>query len=213
MKTVILTGFMPFGQYQSNLSEQVALFLDGKIIGDYRIASIIFAADIPPYNRGEEIFMRAQRIKASGIISLGIGSEKKGFCVELVARNFISNQVYCPELSGKPINDNRPIGEKLPLDLSPWNIPAFYGTCQDAGLVTEISDDCGGFCCNHLAYQVRLAQTLASFADYVPFIYMHIPCAVEDVSNPVEFAKQGKTTMDLETVTKGLTILLSNASL
>jgi len=183
MKTVILTGFGRFGKYKSNLSERVALFLDGQIIGGYLIKSVIFGADIPPYNRGGEIFLTAQRMKASGIISLGTSSKKKGFSIEVMARNLISSQEYCPELSGLPIDDNNPICAKVPLDLIEWYIPVFRGTCQDAGINTEISDDFGGFCCNHLAYQVRLAQIFASPEDYIPFIFMHIPCAKEDVPN------------------------------
>lgn len=213
MRTVMLTGFGAFGDYHCNLSDTVAGILNGKIVGGFQIKSAIFSAQIAKYNRGRALFKNAQDLKVAGIVSLGIASDKRGFSIETATRNIISSGKYCPALSGQRINCHRPTNEKLLLDLSCWNIPAFRGTCQDAGIITEMSDDCGGFCCNHLAYQIALAQSLVVTDQQIPFIFMHIPCAKEDIPNSIEFANQGKVTMDLQTVINGLTILLSNASL
>jgi pyrrolidone-carboxylate peptidase len=214
MKRIILSGFGAFGNYKSNLSQTVAEKLDGKVIGDYKIKSLIFSAKISKNDRGEILFEMARMFRAVSIISLGVASEKKGFCIETKVRNLFGNEKYCPgELLNKPINPARETGEELKLDLRPWNINNFRDCCREAGLATDISKDCGGFCCNQLTYQARLSQLTMLPERNISFIFLHIPCAEEDVPDAKEFSGQGKITMDAKTVTNGLSILIEGAKL
>ena len=213
MKTIILSGFGIFGNYLNNLSKTVAKRLDGRTIGNFKFLTMVFTAQISNYNRGEILFELARSNSALGIISLGVASEKKGLCVETRARNLFLNEKYCPELSGKPVDQKKKVAEQLELDLFPWNVPSFCENCSSAGIAVEVSRDCGGFCCNQLAYQSRVYQLEMCPRTTVPYIFMHIPCAREDVPDIVDFTMQGKIVMSSEQIIAGLSILLDGSQL
>ena len=213
IKTILISGFGVFGNYRSNLSETVAKTLDHHSLGNFRFVSVLFVAEASKRNLGEMIFNQARVYGASAVISLGIASEKKGICVETKARNLFLNEKYCPELMGKPINPNRNIAEELELDLAPWNINQFCDRCSSAVLSVEVSRTCSGFCCNQLAYQARAYQLEAFSNQTIPFIFLHIPCAREDVPDIMEFTSQGKIVMTEDEVVAGLSILLDGSNL
>ena len=214
MKRILISGFGIFGDYRSNLSQTVAENLDGKVICGYEVRSLIFPARISEQNRGEIIFRVADLSRASGIISLGMASDKRGLCLETKTRNLFRNEKYCPrELFGKPIDPTRAIGEELKMGLHPWNVGVFFQKCRIANLVTEISDDCGGFCCNQLAYQARVLQLDTSAGGETPFIYFHIPCAQEDIPDLELFNEQGKVMSNQKLITDAIEILLTEAIL
>ena len=174
----------------------------------------VFKACIPGEDRGLYLLREACSSGASAIVCLGMGSLKKGLCVETHAANLIDNEQYCPpELNKKPIDPNRPYGEKLRVDLSPWNIDRLRATCVSAEIPTEVSADAGGFCCNHLMYQICRAQSAAPAYQKVPWIFIHVPCCPEAALPTTDYLYGRKTVMSVTSIISGLEILLREASL
>lgn len=214
MNTVVLSGFNSFGDYKANSSEQVVKRVDRRNLGGFRVYSMVFSASIPESeDRGSTLLYLARSIGASGVISLGMASEKTGFCVETVAANKVSNGKYCsPEQNGKAINPKRPYGEEAPLSLGPWNLSGFRANATRRGIsVMPDSRDAGGFCCNHLAYQAAAAQSSSREWRDTPFIFMHIPCSPEAVPDFEAFRSARKVTMSVDDIIAGLDVLLSKS--
>lgn len=212
MKTIIISAFMPFGDYLANSSELAVRQLINNTSEDFKIVSIIFPATIPVENRGEKLVGLAHCYNAAGIISLGMASEKKGLCVEHFATNVVSNAKYCPaELQDTPVDKTQNYRSTIAMDLTPWNLEAFFKACSNEQIFTEYSDNAGGFCCNHLAYQARSA--ILREEQSIPYIFLHIPCCPETVPNQKEFEGSGKETMTVEMISHGLNLLLQNSTL
>ncbi len=214
-RTIILSGFKTYGSHKANSSELTVRRLADSQLNTFNIIGKVFEATIPDYDRGEELYLLARRTRALGIISLGMGSERKGFRVEREARNIISHPEYVPAaLNGKPIDDSFPLNKTLEVDLKKWNAFVFAQKCGINRIPVEHdSRDAGGFCCNHLMWQLRLAHDRFRHNVDIPFIYMHIPCTPECVSDPEAFKQQGKVTMSLTQIEQGLGFLLTNSKL
>ncbi|MES2315100.1 MAG: hypothetical protein V4524_04170 [Patescibacteria group bacterium] len=216
MKNILISAFSAYGNYPANSSELAIRNLNGKVLSGFSVFTEIFSASIPEDDRGSLLFERALSINARGIISLGMGSEKIGLTVETCVINHINNAKYCPShQNGRPIDSRQPYGEKIHLDLNRWNLLAFRKNCaKTAPLITTMSADAGGFCCNHLMYQLHRAHTTKPEFRWTPWIYIHIPCSPESITTTVEeFERSGKMTMSTTNVIKGLELLLLSATL
>ena len=211
MKKIILSGFVPFGAYPVNSSQQVVWRLAQRGIDGIKIVPAIFDATIPEENRGEVLAVRARALGVSGIISLGMASEKKGLCIERWATNAVDNEKYCPPLlQGTRIDPRQPYGWRIALDLAPWNVMEFEKACTAEGIPVELSDDAGGFCCNHLAYQTRTA--LIEREETTPYLFIHLPCSPATIPNEKEFAAAGKVSMSVDKMVLGIELLLQKVA-
>ncbi len=213
MKKIVLSAFGPFGEYPLNSTELVAKRLDGLFLSGFKICSVLFEAQIPIENRGEKLIALAKALNAQAIISLGMASEKQGLCIEKLANNKISNLKYCPELEGVKVNEEFDYDESLELSLEQWDIPSFLRQCHDQDIPAFLSQEIGGFCCNHLAYQLQRANLKEGKDDQIPFVFMHTPCSPEAVRDIPMFTDLGKRTMSVQEISDGLEILLRNSSL
>ncbi|MFA6503154.1 MAG: hypothetical protein WCT45_02775 [Candidatus Paceibacterota bacterium] len=212
MKKILLSGFVPFGAYPVNSSQQVVWQLAQRRIHGVKIVPTIFDATIPGKNRGEVLVERAQALGASSIISLGMASEKKGLCIERWATNAVDNKKYCPPLlQGTQIDPRQPYGLRIALDLAPWNIRGFEQACTAESIVVEYSDDAGGFCCNHLAYQTGTA--LIEREETISYLFIHLPCSPAAIPNEKEFVAAGKVSMSVEKMVRGIELLLQEVAL
>lgn len=219
MKRIILTAFDRFGNYSANTTELVAKRLDTAVLSGFLIDSVIFPCEIPKENRGEMLMKRARETRSSGIICLGMSSEKKGLCIETRTRNAIMSEKYCPpEINGKPIDPERPYNHPFLLDLAPWELKKFCSECFEKDIpVSNFSIEPGGWCCNHLMYELRMVQIRdlkEKTLEKVPFIFFHTPCSPEAIKGHEEmFKNSGKATMTLTQIEEGLEVLLANATL
>ena len=179
------------------------------MIAGFKVHSIVFECSIPSDDRGRILFDLAETKNASGIIALGMASDKRGLCVESVTRNIINNPKYCPDLEGKPVDSGFAYGEELALDLTPWNIDLFVEECCRKNVpVEKLSQDAGGFCCNHLMFQVEAFQRTRGLHQRIPFVYVHIPCSAQAIVDSRAHSRSGKVLLPTYKVVKGLKILL-----
>ncbi|MDO8620380.1 MAG: hypothetical protein Q7R64_03475 [bacterium] len=216
MKTLIVSGFTEYGSHLVNLSERIVRTLHGKTFAGYRMVSSIFTCEIPKpeNNRGNAILHEATRQGASGIVSLGMTSLSPGFWFETRARNLLHQPKYYPNEQNVLVDANRPPDEVLHPDLTPWRFDEVKDEIEGRRLgMMEASQDIGGFCCEHLVYEVLAAQLSLKERDRLPFTFLHLPCCPEAPRNPVEFRRSGKILLSEEGAIQGLEILLQKASL
>ncbi len=214
MKGILLSAFGQFGSYRANSTELVANRLRGQEIVGFKAHSIVFECIVPENgcDRGQALLDQALGTESSAVICLGMDSEKKGLCLETAARNKIESKYCLAHMNGKPIATDLPYDEKITVDTTQWNVDKCIAECRRQNVpVMNVSAEQGGFCCNHLLFQLGMLQRLGSFR--IPFIFVHFPCSPEAVENHELHRGSGKVLMSIEEMTKGLGILLSNASL
>lgn len=217
MKNILITGFSPFGDYSENISEVAAMNL--KTISDYDVYGLVFSTKIfseEAPNSGELIVKRAQEIKASAIISLGVSSDVTGFRIESIANNWVENNKYCLEEENKRlINQRFFFMEEVYPSLSRWhfgklwNLDNLRKQINEAGLKCEsqISTNAGNYCCNALMFRTLVA--LVENKCDIPYLFLHVPCSFEAVKNISNFDKN-KDIISLETLKRSLEIILQN---
>ncbi len=214
MKTVVLSGFRRFGDYLANSTAIVARQLDQKVLGGVRVESIVFSAAIPRINRGKQLVGFARRVDASAIISLGMASDKSGLCVEHVAQNRIDGKYVPTSMKGARIDVAQPYGHELELDLAPWRFEKLAQSCMTAGVpIMRRSRNAGGFCCNHLMWQLHQAQLGVPAKKRISAIFLHVPCSLASVADLDAFTQAGKVTMEPSEIIKGLALLIKHASI
>ena len=215
-KNIILSAFKKYGRYHRNSGELVAGELDQTSLSGFVVRQEIFPCTIPLLgeNRGLHLFERARTFNASAIVCLGMASGKKGMCIETTAVNAIDNEKYCPELSGQPVDSRFAHKRVLNLDLRQWHLDdLLIGREKTESPLIKVSTNPGGFCCNHLIWQLRAAQLEDIECASIPFIFIHIPCSPECVGGNMEFRRQKKATLKVPQIIQGLETILKIATL
>ena len=209
---ILITSFGKFGRYPANSSEIVARTLtQRRRLGSCWVVCETFPADIPSYDRGRAVLDLAIQEEADAIVMLGMASDRHGLSIEPRAVNRVFHPIYCqPEINGTPVDKNLELGHELQDDIEWWNPDRFVNDANAAGIRTLWSVDAGGFCCNHLLFQV-LAAKCADPERYrrIPSIFIHLPCTPETLpETKEEFRGRGKITMEADNLLQGLEILV-----
>jgi pyrrolidone-carboxylate peptidase len=214
MNTVLLTGFGTFGDYKANSTELVARKSEGSMLADWRVHTHIFETVVPKHDRALELYTLARRLGATRIVSLGMASQKRSFCLETLARNWVDCSKYCStQENGKPIDESQSYGVSLSIDYRFWDLQAFQYKCLVLRLPSfEYSSNPGGFCCNHLLWQLR-AREIVEKENSIPFLFLHVPCTPECVADEVEFKQAGKICWTVTEIVSGLAAAMGSARL
>ncbi|MCG3225437.1 MAG: pyroglutamyl-peptidase I [Candidatus Heimdallarchaeota archaeon] len=194
-KTVILTGFEPFGNSEVNPSILACQAFDGENMGGYSIQ----AFEIPlVFNEIKEKIVPLLEKKPNAIICTG-QSPRAMLSLERVAINIadVSRTAYNCETkpTDEILEDNGPAGyfttlpiRKLKKSLEKNNIPC------------EISNSAGAFGCNQIFY--HLMHYIAEKKVSIPAGFIHVP------SLPEQVIGKNIPSMSLDTIKSGLRIIL-----
>lgn len=148
MRTVLVTGFEPFGGEKTNPSADIARSLHGRVIEGHRVHGAVL-----PCVFGDAIEALKKQLAAHKpvlVICVGQAGGRTGVTVERVAINVDDARI--PDNAGvSPIDDaivaRGPVGywSSLP-------IKAIVKALRDAGIPAEVSQSAGTFVCNHVFY-------------------------------------------------------------
>ena len=192
MKTVLITGFEPFGGEQINPSWEAVSRLPDKI-GDYSVSKLLIpvvfkeAADL--------IISVAYDISPDAIISVGQAGGRDAITPEMIGINLRHGQI--PDNKGcKP--DDEPIiqgGEAAYFSTIP--VRKITEAIKNEGIPSKVSYSAGAYVCNDVLY--TLLKHYNGSKTKVGFI--HIPYSREQNKEP---------SMELSLITKGLSIAIEN---
>lgn len=215
MKKAIITGSETFGKYISNPTKWLALSVDGKIIADYEIHSLVFPSVVLTpkgmENHGETIVKKTQEINADAIISFGMASEVKGFRIERSGTNWIYNKKYLsPSENNQPLDSSQPKKEQMKADLSFWDIEKMQELFAKTHIPFEstISDDPGQYSCNSWIYRTLLAMKKKQLT--IPYLFVHTACTEEAIELIPDFDRVNKQLNKKEDLLKALEIILQS---
>ena len=163
---ILVTGFGPFGGHISNISEQVAKLVDGKIVRDCVIESLILSVDESGSRAVSNLLLDN---KYDAIIHLGLAEKADYPRIEMRAKDILDFRI--PDNSGRQISSTKISGEgDLNSTISPedWDIVNMIDS-------PVISHDAGEYLCNETLY-----RTLSSLSDNTPCFFLHLPLSQND---------------------------------
>ncbi|SEQ11860.1 pyroglutamyl-peptidase [Rosenbergiella nectarea] len=199
MKTVLLTGFEPFGDESINPSWEVVSRLEGVTDAE----ECIVCVQLPcVFGESLQVLLAAiARYSPTLVIAVGQAGGRTDISLERIAINIDDaripdNQGYQP--IDKPVVENGPAAW-----FSTLPIKAIVNALQQEGIPASVSQTAGTYVCNHVMY--GLLHALGDKPE-VKAGFMHIPYL------PQQAAKHpGSASMAAETVKQGLEIAIRTA--
>lgn len=199
MKTVLITGFEPFGGEQINPSWEVVSRLDNAIIRGCRVVArqlpCVFGESLSVLNAAIDALSPAL------VLAVGQAGGRSDITVERVAIN----------VDDARIADNKgqqPVDMPIVIDgpaawFSTLPIKAMVSAMREAGVPASVSQTAGTFVCNHVMY--GLLHKLSGLSD-VKGGFIHIPYLPQQAA-----AHLGAPSMAAETVRQALEIAIETA--
>jgi pyroglutamyl-peptidase len=169
MKTVLLTGFEPFGGDSVNPSGEVARELDGAAIAGHEVFGVVLPC---VFGRAtEELKQLIELRQPSLVICLGMAARRSAITPERVAINLADASI--PDNEGQ-----QPVDEPLASDgpAAYWStlpVKAIVLALQEQGLPAAISLSADAFVCNSVFY--GLMHELARRGSGIPGGFIHVP--------------------------------------
>lgn len=197
-RTVLVTGFDPFGGDSVNPSWEAVSRLHGEIIAGRRIVAV----QLPTTFAGTPKTLRAALRQHTPELALCIGQAggRAALSLERIAINV--NDARIPDNAGAQPIDTPVIARGPAAYFTSLPIKAMHADLRAAGIPAEISQAAGTFVCNQAFYV--LMHALAG--SRVRGGFVHIPFLPEQVES-----LPGTPSLDLETVVAGLRICIDTA--
>ena len=188
VKTLLITGFEPFGGEAVNPSWAVAQALDGQVIGGARVVAAqlpcVFAQALPALQTALDSHAPAW------VLALGLAGSRSAISVERVAVNLVDARI--PDNAGaQPVDEPVLAGGPAAI-FTGLPAKAIVARLQQAGVRAELSHSAGSFVCNQVFY--GLMQALAARPGVVGG-FIHLPPLPEQAarhpqSRPMALAEQ-----------------------
>jgi pyroglutamyl-peptidase len=168
-RTILVTGFEPFGGEAVNASWEAARKLDGCGIGEFVAA----ARRLPcAYDASVEELVRAiKTLRPEAVLMTGQAARRSVVCVERFAHNL--DDAAAPDNLGmlrKAVAISGGAPERLEAAAP---VKAIAGAIREAGIAARVSRSAGGFVCNHLYFGAL--QYLRDEGRAPPAVFVHLP--------------------------------------
>ena len=199
MKTVLITGFEPFGGESVNPSWEVVSGLDNVIIGGCRVV-----ARQLPCVFGESLAVLNGAIDAlspSLVLAVGQAGGRTDITVERVAINVDDARIA--DNQGQQPVDVPVVADGPAAWFSTLPIKAMVMAMRNAGIPASVSQTAGTFVCNHVMY--GLLHKLRD-APAVKGGFIHIPYLPQQAAQ-----HPGVPSMAAETVRRALEVAIATA--
>ena len=199
MRTVLITGFEPFGGETVNPSWEVVKQLDGAIIDDCRVVArqlpCVFGESLSVLNAAIDA------LQPSVVLAVGQAGGRVDVTVERVAINI--DEARIPDNHGQQPVDVAIVEGGPAAWFSTLPIKAIVAALRESGIPASVSQTAGTFVCNHVMYGV-----LHKLADNpeVKGGFIHIPYLPEQAA-----AHPGAPSMATQTVKQALEIAITVA--
>jgi pyroglutamyl-peptidase len=168
-RTILVTGFEPFGGEAVNASWEAARKLDGWRLGEFAaVARLLPCA----YDASVKELVRAiETLKPEAVLMTGQAAQRAVVCVERFARNL--DDAAAPDNLGH-LRKAVAIAEGAPERLeAAAPVKAIAGAIREAGIPARVSRSAGGFVCNHLYFGAL--QYLRGTGRATPAVFVHLP--------------------------------------
>jgi pyroglutamyl-peptidase len=175
-RTILVTGFEPFGGETVNASWEAAKKLDGWRHDDFaavaRLLPCAYDASVT------KLIHEIETIRPDALLMTGQAARRAVVCVERFAHNL--DDASAPDNHGdlrRAVRISRAAPEWLEATAS---ASAIARAMKDAGIPARMSRNAGGFVCNHLYFGAL--QYLGDKRLAIPAIFVHLPVTPEQTA-------------------------------
>lgn len=191
-RTILLTGFEPFGGDAINPAQKALRWYEGRFIEGYSI----YAKELPTVfgSSIEQLYEAIDEIKPELVICLGLAAGRPDITMERIAINV--DDASIPDNEG-----NQPAGQPIFPDgpAAYWStlpIKAMVNAMKEQGIPASVSNTAGTFVCNHVFY--GLMHKLEQCGGRVRGGFIHIPML------PEQAISRSGPSMGMEMILKGV---------
>jgi pyroglutamyl-peptidase len=172
-RTILVTGFEPFGGETVNASWEAAQKLEGWRHGD----TVAVARLLPcAYDASVKKLVNAiETVRPDALLMTGQAARRAVVCVERFAHNL--DDATAPDNDGalrRALRISRAAPEWLETRVS---VRSVASAIKAAGIPARMSRDAGGFVCNHLYFGAL--QYLSEKRSAIPAVFVHLPVTPE----------------------------------
>jgi pyroglutamyl-peptidase len=214
-KTILVTGFEPYGGRQVNPSAEVAKALDGSTVDGFAVVGAI----LPVSRRGlhERLEALLSELRPAIVISLGLAPGEPMIRLERFGLNLLDFDIADNEgarLADAPIEADGGTAVRASLPLR-----AIERALLEAGIPVRLSSTAGTFLCNAALYSLMRTLDQRSPAPLGGFI--HLPYLPEQVAQLLADGKRERrlelaqrsdfASMDLATQLRAVRIAIGQA--
>jgi pyroglutamyl-peptidase len=176
IRTILVTGFEPFGGETVNASWEAARRLEGWRHGGY----VAVARRLPcAYGASVKDLIRAiETLRPEALLMTGQAARRAAVCVERFACNL--DEAAAPDNDGVLRRAVR-ISEGAPERLeaaAPVNV--IVRAIREEGIPARVSTNAGGFVCNHLYFGAL--RYLSDTSSAARAVFLHLPATPEQTS-------------------------------
>lgn len=164
---ILITGFKPFGIYDVNPSEIIALDFNNTQVQYYTIKGYVLPVD---YRLAPEIMKQLiETFDPVLIISLGLAGNAKTIQIESLAINLrIDPEKRIPLLTLRKLNVTGPW-----IQFATFDISTILSLMKENNISVEQSYFAGLYLCNAILYETLLYQT--KIQESIPTGFIHVP--------------------------------------
>lgn len=166
---VLLTGFEPFDGDTVNPSGEVAKQLDGRVIGDCAVRSVILPVQHEAARAAVAPQLRAPGLAA--VMHLGLAGGRARISLERVAVNVMDYSR--PDAHGQVLRDVACVAGGPPGYFSTLPLRSMLAALTEEGIPAAISSTAGTYLCNDISYTTLHA--LGGRALAIPTGLIHLP--------------------------------------
>ncbi|QXB54737.1 pyroglutamyl-peptidase I [Aeromonas sp. FDAARGOS 1415] len=201
MKTILLTGFEPFGGEPLNPSWEAVRQLDGQRRGDHQIRAVRLSCAF-----GQALTeLKAALAQHQPVLVLAVGQAggRSELSLERIAINLDDARI--PDNAGAQPIDSPIVAEGPAAYFTTLPIKAMVAALREAGLPAAVSHSAGTYVCNHLFY--GLMHEIERDRPGCRGGFLHIPYLPgQAVRHPA-----GTPSMSLSQIVHGLEVALDAA--
>lgn len=210
MRTIIVTGFEPFGNYEYNPTQDLINEINTKYANrgydnGLKVIGIVLPCE---YIRAFDILKEViQRENPDAILNIGLSSEAKGIRFEKRFKNKMHHIKYADNIGYRP--NHISILENGKPELNTTYNEVFYliKLLRDEKIHVEVSEDANGFICNSLGY--RVANHIKYLEKYIAHVFIHIPWT-SDYKGKISLEGTGKIFIEKEELNKAVDIMINH---
>ena len=168
-RTILVTGFEPFGGETVNASWEAARELEGWRHGDYEAAPRLLPC---AYDASVKKLVDAiETLRPDALLMTGQAARRAVVCVERFAQNL--DDATAPDNDGVLRRGLR-ISRAAPQWLeAAAPVRTIVSAINEAGIPARVSRNAGGFVCNHLYFGAL--QYLGDKRSAIPAVFVHLP--------------------------------------
>ncbi len=172
-RTILITGFEPFGGETVNASWEAAKKLEGWRRGGFTaVARLLPCA----YDSSvKKLIQEIEAIQPAALLMAGQAARRAVICVERFAHNL--DDATAPDNDGdlrRALRISRAAPEWVEASIS---VSAIAKVMKDAGIPARVSRNAGAFVCNHLYFGAL--QYLSDKRLAIPAVFVHLPVTPE----------------------------------